>query len=49
MGQNAEALALGIVTRVQRIPDGPFAPDIGYIIPVAALSAVWPPPAPKKD
>jgi len=35
---------LGVVTRVQRIPDGPIAPDIGYIIPVAALAAVWPPP-----
>ena len=35
---------LGIATRVQRTPDGPYAATIGYILPVAALKAIWPPP-----
>lgn len=36
---------LGIATRVQKTPDGPYTPTIGYITPVGALSRVWPPPA----
>jgi S1-C subfamily serine protease len=34
---------VGVVTRVQRIPDGPYTPEIGYITPVHALADVWPP------
>jgi len=35
---------LGIATRVQRTPDGPYAPTIGYVLPVKALAKIWPPP-----
>ncbi len=35
---------LGVVTRVQRTPEGPYTPAMGYVIPVAALRRVWPPP-----
>ncbi len=39
---------IGVVCRVQRIPDGPLAPDMGYAIPIAAVGRLWPlPPATK--
>lgn len=35
---------IGVVCRVQRIPEGPLAPDMGYAIPVAAVARLWPLP-----
>jgi len=38
-----EGRVIGIVTRVQVAPGGEIASDIGYALPIAGLSQVWPP------
>jgi S1-C subfamily serine protease len=40
---DARGNVLGIVTRVQRTPEGPLAPAIGYAIPIASAKRIWPP------
>jgi len=39
---------IGVVSRVQRIPEGPLATSMGYAIPIAAVARLWPPPASTK-
>jgi len=34
---------IGVVCRVQRIPEGALAPDMGYAVPIAAVARLWPP------
>ena len=41
---DAQGRVIGVVVRVQTMPSG-TVPTIGYILPVATLTAVWPPPA----
>ncbi|MEM7199087.1 MAG: trypsin-like peptidase domain-containing protein [Planctomycetota bacterium] len=41
---DGQGRVLGVATRVQRTPEGPYTPTIGYILPVKALARVWPPP-----
>lgn len=43
---DATGKVIGVVCRVQRIPDGPLAPDMGYAIPISAAARLWPPAAP---
>jgi S1-C subfamily serine protease len=33
---------IGVVCRVQRIPEGSLAPDMGYVIPISAVARLWP-------
>lgn len=40
---------IGVVTRVQRTPRGPYASAIGYITPAAQLRRIWPPPDPAQE
>jgi S1-C subfamily serine protease len=35
---DAQGQVIGIICRVQRIPEGSFTPDMGYAIPVAAVA-----------
>lgn len=42
---DANGRILGIVTAVARMPEGGITPSIGYVIPISAVSDVWPPPA----
>jgi len=35
---------VGVVCRVQRIPEGPLAPEMGYAIPVSSIARLWPLP-----
>lgn len=45
---DATGRVVGIVCRVQRIPEGPLAPDMGYAVPVRSLARLWPlPEAPR--
>lgn len=39
---DATGRVIGVVCRVQRIPDGPLAPDMGYAIPIRAVARLWP-------
>ena len=39
---------IGIVTSVQTLPSGQIA-EIGFVLPIARMSAVWPPPAASTD
>lgn len=39
---------IGVVCRVQRIPEGPLAPDMGYAIPVRSVAQMWPLPVEPK-
>lgn len=41
---DAAGRVVGIVCRVQRIPEGPLAPEMGYAIPVASVARLWPLP-----
>ncbi|MEZ5966485.1 MAG: trypsin-like peptidase domain-containing protein [Planctomycetota bacterium] len=42
---DAAGRVVGVVCRVQRIPEGPLAPEMGYAIPIAAVARLWPLPA----
>lgn len=37
---------IGIVTAVARSPEGNITPSIGFVMPIAAVRAVWPPEEP---
>ena len=38
-----EGRVVGVVTAVQRTPDGQITPSMGYVIPIRALDKIWPP------
>lgn len=40
---DADGNILGVVTAVQRTPDGQITPSMGYVIPIGQLRQIWPP------
>ncbi len=44
---NQDGRVVGVVFAVQTTPHGGLASAIGYVIPIARASAIWPPPPPE--